>query len=151
MEDFPEEWYEVTREDPIARKLWESTTGLSGVQLEQYLKKIEEGRAKLGKRQRTAREVVSEAKQKVQGADTYKTTMEYHAQLTNEHELANYVSHDMLESDDPVVLDFLKFLGLDPECVEKATIFVENNQPVRINVEQYTIMETRTGSPWRSQ
>ncbi len=133
---------ELDPQDPIARKLWQSIFNLS---------KDEDLDAYLGKRE----EFITHKNYTKPGGNTSKEfqgqVLKWGVDYANKHELANYESKDMMESDDPIVMNFLKQLGLDPDVVERAIIYVENNKPVKINVDMYTCVETRVGSPWRSQ
>lgn len=60
---------------------------------------------------------------------------------------ANYHTINMIASDDPIVLNFLQQLGINPESTKRVTIVAENNKPLELSIESYAIASKSIGSP----
>lgn len=70
------------------------------------------------------------------------------AKMALEEEQAKYATFDFVGSDDGIMIKLLQDLGLNPETITKATIVLEANQPVRINVDCLSVAQTHIGSIW---
>lgn len=69
-----------------------------------------------------------------------------HGQWAASQPQASYEAFEVLHSEDPRVLDFIRTLGLEPDTIERLVITVEIGQPVRLAVHSYAIENRKLGS-----
>lgn len=81
--------------------------------------------------------------------DAYEKISARHRELNMTHELASYETIDFIDDNDPEVQRFLKYLGLNPEVLEKAVVTVEIGKPVVIDAKGFAALEHSNGSVWK--
>jgi hypothetical protein len=83
--------------------------------------------------------------------DKYKAIQDQYYAIGQQEPQAQYETYDFTHSDDPEIVELLERLGINPVTTLRATIVVEQGQPVRITTEGLSLnkAEPNIGAEWK--